>query len=219
MKLFIHSQTSAVQPLKLEMDKWFHSTLYNGCNYLSVLGIKLIHVSKRGPREKLWPTLRPEEACFRQWTGSTLVRQNDLSPVRRQAIIWTSAILLSTGLSGTHYNEMWHFQIQYFSFTNMHYKMFPVVAATNPIHDSLNWCLKTPCFIDLVEACFKWKLFDRTKDAKTSLESSLGIKIYYHSRGYDNSLENQYNVHVISISKVLVLSTCQVKLLLLKNYR
>ena len=33
----------------LGMDKWFHSTLYNGCNYLSMLGLKLNHVSKRGP--------------------------------------------------------------------------------------------------------------------------------------------------------------------------
>ena len=30
------------------MDKLFHPVLYNGCNYLSMLGLKLIHVSKRG---------------------------------------------------------------------------------------------------------------------------------------------------------------------------
>ena len=35
----------------LGMDKWFHPTLYNGCNYLSMLGLKLNHVSKRGPME------------------------------------------------------------------------------------------------------------------------------------------------------------------------
>ena len=29
------------------MDKWFHPALYNGCNYWSLLGLKLIHVSKR----------------------------------------------------------------------------------------------------------------------------------------------------------------------------
>ena len=33
----------------LGMDKLFHRTLYDGCNYLSMLGLKLIHVSKRGP--------------------------------------------------------------------------------------------------------------------------------------------------------------------------
>ena len=31
------------------MDKWFHLTLYNRCIYLSTPGLKLIHVSKRGP--------------------------------------------------------------------------------------------------------------------------------------------------------------------------
>ena len=30
------------------MDKYFHSILYNGCNYLSMLGLKLMHVSKGG---------------------------------------------------------------------------------------------------------------------------------------------------------------------------
>ena len=32
----------------LGMDKQFRHTHYNGCNYLSMLGLKLIHVSKRG---------------------------------------------------------------------------------------------------------------------------------------------------------------------------
>ena len=34
----------------LRMDKLFHPIHYNGCNYLSMLGLKLNHVSKRGPR-------------------------------------------------------------------------------------------------------------------------------------------------------------------------
>ena len=29
------------------MDMWLHPTLYTGCNYWSMLGLKLIHVSKR----------------------------------------------------------------------------------------------------------------------------------------------------------------------------
>ena len=32
------------------MDKSFHTTLYFGCNYLSILGLKLILISKRDPR-------------------------------------------------------------------------------------------------------------------------------------------------------------------------
>ena len=34
----------------LGMDKYFHPTLYNGCNYLSMMVLKLNRVSKRGPR-------------------------------------------------------------------------------------------------------------------------------------------------------------------------
>ena len=34
----------------LGMDKLFHPTLYWAYNYLSMLGLKLTHVSKRGPR-------------------------------------------------------------------------------------------------------------------------------------------------------------------------
>ena len=35
----------------LGMDKLFHPTHYNGCNYLSMLGLKSNHVSKRGHRK------------------------------------------------------------------------------------------------------------------------------------------------------------------------
>ena len=33
------------------MDKLFHLTFYDGCNYLSLLGLKLNHVSKRRPSD------------------------------------------------------------------------------------------------------------------------------------------------------------------------
>ena len=45
MKLLIHSQTSTVAPLKLGMDQWFHPTPFWACSYLSMLWLKLIHVS------------------------------------------------------------------------------------------------------------------------------------------------------------------------------
>ena len=32
----------------LGLDKQFHPTLYNGCNYLSMVGLKIKHVSKMG---------------------------------------------------------------------------------------------------------------------------------------------------------------------------
>ena len=47
MKLLIHSQTSTAPPLILGIDKYFHPTLYNGCYNLSMLRMKLIHLSKR----------------------------------------------------------------------------------------------------------------------------------------------------------------------------
>ena len=36
------------------MDKKLHLTFYNGCNYLSILGLKLNHVSKRPPWGLMW---------------------------------------------------------------------------------------------------------------------------------------------------------------------
>ena len=51
-------------------------------------------------------------------TGS----DNGLSPLRRQAITWTNAALLSIGLLGTNFNEIW-IRILSFSFKKMHLKM------------------------------------------------------------------------------------------------
>ena len=34
----------------LGMDALFNPTLYDSCNYFSMLGLKLIHVDKMGPR-------------------------------------------------------------------------------------------------------------------------------------------------------------------------
>ena len=45
------SQTSTAQPLiwSLGMDRYSHPTLYNGCNYLSMLGFKLIPFGQMDP--------------------------------------------------------------------------------------------------------------------------------------------------------------------------
>ena len=48
--------------------------------------------------------------------------KNGLSPVRRQAIIWTNAVSLSIGPLGTHFSQI-VFQIQTFLFQKMHLKM------------------------------------------------------------------------------------------------
>ena len=47
MKWLIHSWTSSVDPLTFE-NGWVNPTLYWSSDYLSMLGFKLIHVSKRG---------------------------------------------------------------------------------------------------------------------------------------------------------------------------
>ena len=65
----------------LGMDKYFHRTHHNARNYLSVSGLKLIHVSKMGPRcrhatlisnFKCFTPARIEEDCYRliimDWT-------------------------------------------------------------------------------------------------------------------------------------------------------
>ena len=52
------------------MDRKFHSTLYNGCNYLSMLGLKFIHISKRGSSEL---------CCCNSWKPTTHV-SNTLRP-------------------------------------------------------------------------------------------------------------------------------------------
>ena len=35
--------------VEMEMDKYFHPALNNGCGYLAMLGLKLTHVDKKGP--------------------------------------------------------------------------------------------------------------------------------------------------------------------------
>ena len=49
VKLLIHPKLQWCNLWSLEMDKLFHHILYNGCNYLSILGLKSIYVKKKGP--------------------------------------------------------------------------------------------------------------------------------------------------------------------------
>ena len=46
MKLLIHLQTSTCNRWILGMDKWIRPTLYRACDYWSMLGLKLVHVSE-----------------------------------------------------------------------------------------------------------------------------------------------------------------------------
>ena len=61
------------------MDKHVHPTLYWTCDYLSMLGLKLIHVSKRGPWTSMTNSPRHVELPFPvkgdQSAGSTVANK------------------------------------------------------------------------------------------------------------------------------------------------
>ena len=68
MKLIIHSKRQRCSCRSLEMDdKSLHSTFYWVCDYLSMLGLKLIHVSKRCP-SLAWIH------CLTYFTGSEFLK-------------------------------------------------------------------------------------------------------------------------------------------------
>ena len=111
------------------MDRQFHPTLYRACNYLSILGLKLIHVLKRGhwcvtyhslqlclcltvnTTRKIFKIIivltywgRVTHICVSKLTiiGSDI----GLSPGQRKAIIWTNDGILFIGPSGTNFIEI-----------------------------------------------------------------------------------------------------------------
>ena len=54
----------------LGMDKWFHPTLYWACDYLSMLGLKLNHVSKRGHKmyhNDTWSQINASHTISQIW--------------------------------------------------------------------------------------------------------------------------------------------------------
>ena len=64
----------------------------------------------------------PSAAYMRQWTRSSLIQVMAVRLVRRQAITRINAGLLSTGLLGTYFSEIW-IGILSFSFKKMQLKM------------------------------------------------------------------------------------------------
>ena len=57
MKLLSIPKLQQCNRWSLGMDKQFHPTHYNACNYISMLGFQWIHVSKRGHRSLFEPIL------------------------------------------------------------------------------------------------------------------------------------------------------------------
>ena len=92
MKLSFIPKLQRLHHRSLGMDKPFHSTLHWACDYLihvitwSMLELKLIHVSKKGPRIStglrfnliwIWIFLthcRPSDVTWWHWSGSTLTQ-------------------------------------------------------------------------------------------------------------------------------------------------
>ena len=62
-----------------------------------MLGLKLNHVSKRGHWSNPYMSVN--------W--AIIGSDDGLSPDLRQAIIWNNADILSTGISGTNFSEIW----------------------------------------------------------------------------------------------------------------
>ena len=73
--------TSTMKPLKFRNDKSFHPTLYNGCMYLSMPELTLIHYSKRvSGIFYLWP-LANTSIDFKAWVRNryyTHTKQRDV---------------------------------------------------------------------------------------------------------------------------------------------
>ena len=95
--------------------------LYNRCNYLSMLGLKLNHVSKRGHRTEVPLTHWGRVAHICVGNLTIIGSDNGLSPGRCQAIIWINAGILLIGPLGTNLSEIL-IEIRAFLFKKMHLK-------------------------------------------------------------------------------------------------
>ena len=101
IELFIHSQTSTIQPLKFGMDKWLYPTLYWACGYLSIRGLKLIHVDKRVPRCRIC-------ACaMRATLHHRWKRVNSYLRILYQTAWALRGGLVSTGKKQCNWLELW----------------------------------------------------------------------------------------------------------------
>ena len=76
IRSLIGSQTSTVQPLKFGMDKLFHYTLYWAWDYITMLGVKWIHVGKMS----LWSTYPEMKKAIKYsvWVSGWVVEFNGL---------------------------------------------------------------------------------------------------------------------------------------------
>ena len=132
----------------LQMDKQFHLTHHNKCNYLSMLGLKLIHVCKRRPRILV--------ICFPEYSNMTSGRranlfQNYSSP---KWIFWTNDNLQHFSL--TYRGRETHICV---SKLGHHWFRYALVTSSAPSH-YMNQCWNiVNCTLGNI---FQWHLNQNT---------------------------------------------------------
>ena len=107
MILFIHSKLQRRNTLSLGMDNKFHSTLYLTCDYLSMLWLKLIHVSKRDPM------------CLYEWGKLSQVMYICVCIVYE---CWPCEVILTKRGKGpeTHDTKLFHFIVLWGALSYIH---------------------------------------------------------------------------------------------------
>ena len=103
MKLLIHSKLQRLHHWSFGMGMWSHPILYNGCNYLTMLGLKLIHVSKRA-RAHPWRNYRAHmlrQKRRRSWRYLEATITWRLGDKGRQFLFHYSDVIMGTITSQT----------------------------------------------------------------------------------------------------------------------
>ena len=98
----------------LGMDKQFHPTHYWVCDYLSMLGLKLNHVSKRGPWYSHWDFLLWKYGNFTEPHMSFLsniLLQNQYEYMWRIFISSSINISLRIAENGDEYRSTWNSKV------------------------------------------------------------------------------------------------------------
>ena len=80
---------------------------------LSCINPSIMHLSK---------LIEAEWRIYASVKHTNIASDNGLSPIRRQAIIWTNAVILLIRPQGTYFSEIL-FETRKFSFKKMHLKM------------------------------------------------------------------------------------------------
>ena len=101
-------QLQRLRRWSLGMNKWFHPTFYNGC-HLSMLGFKLNHISKRGPRQSVYSWIHvlyltcPSGALHWHWGNHTIAPV----PVKQPWRIWVKLNHNKTQQSANRMHDSW----------------------------------------------------------------------------------------------------------------